>query len=40
MPSVLREISGIAFDQLNGDTLFAEQDENGKYSILNWGIAI
>src|SRR6185295_14778286 len=30
MPSVLREISGIAFDQLNGDTLFTEQDENGK----------
>ena len=30
MPSVLREISGIAFDQLNSDTLFAEQDENGK----------
>ena len=30
MPSVLREISGIAFDQLNDDTIFAEQDENGK----------
>jgi uncharacterized protein YjiK len=30
MPSVLREISGIAFDHGYPDTLYAEQDEEGK----------
>jgi uncharacterized protein YjiK len=30
MPNVLREISGITFYPLTGDTLFAEQDEDGK----------
>jgi hypothetical protein len=30
MPSDLREISGIALEKANGDTLYAEQDENGK----------
>jgi uncharacterized protein YjiK len=30
MPYVLREISGIAFNQGMNDTLYAEEDENGK----------
>jgi uncharacterized protein YjiK len=30
MPNVLREISGIAFYKETGDTLYAEQDEDGK----------
>src|ERR1700749_3183588 len=30
MPNVLREISGIAFYNVTGDTLYAEQDEEGK----------
>jgi uncharacterized protein YjiK len=30
MPNVLREISGIAFYRGTGDTLYAEQDEEGK----------
>jgi len=30
MPNVLREISGIAFYKGTGDTLYAEQDEEGK----------
>ena len=30
MPNVLREISGIAFYKGTGDTLYAEQDEDGK----------
>ena len=30
MPNVLREISGIAFYQETGDTLYTEQDEEGK----------
>lgn len=30
MPNVLREISGIAFYKETGDTLYAEQDEEGK----------
>jgi hypothetical protein len=30
MPDLLREISGIAFNQGNSDTLYAEEDENGK----------
>lgn len=30
MPNSLREISGIAFNQGNGDTIYAEQDEEGK----------
>jgi uncharacterized protein YjiK len=30
MPDVLREISGIAFNQGNSNILYAEEDENGK----------
>jgi uncharacterized protein YjiK len=30
MPNALREISGIAFNQGSGDTVYAEQDEEGK----------
>jgi hypothetical protein len=30
MPESLHEISGIAFDQGRGDTIYAEQDEEGK----------
>lgn len=30
MPTILREISGIAFSQGNPDTMYAEQDEQGK----------
>jgi len=30
MPNILREISGIAFYKATGDTLYAEQDEDGK----------
>jgi hypothetical protein len=30
MPNALREISGIAFRQGEGDTVYAEQDEDGK----------
>src|SRR4051812_16260836 len=30
MPAVLEEISGIAFNHANADTLYAEQDEEGK----------
>jgi uncharacterized protein YjiK len=30
MPDILKEISGIAFNQGNSDILYAEEDENGK----------
>src|SRR6266700_4983498 len=30
MPDVLHEISGIAFNKGNGDTIYAEQDEEGR----------
>ena len=34
MPEVLLEISGIAFNQGNNDTLYAQQDEEGKLFYL------
>lgn len=30
LPAILKEISGIAFNQGNADTIYAEQDEEGK----------
>jgi uncharacterized protein YjiK len=39
MPNVLREISGIAFNQGSGDTLYAEQDEDGKVFSFRLGDA-
>jgi len=37
MPAVLEEISGIALNQGNTDTLFAEQDEEGKLFYFHLG---
>ncbi len=37
MPDVLLEISGIAFNQGNNDTLYAQQDEDGKLFYLKLG---
>lgn len=37
MPEALHEISGIAFYQGNSDTVYAEQDENGKLFYLKPG---
>jgi SdiA-regulated len=39
MPAVLDEISGIAFNHGNADTLFAEQDEEGKLFYFHLGDA-
>ena len=39
MPNVLREISGIAFYKGTGDTLYAEQDEEGKVFRFSLGDA-
>lgn len=37
LPSVLTEVSGIAFRNGNADTLYAEQDEDGKLFYLKLG---
>jgi len=37
MPAVLEEISGIAFSKGNADTVFAEQDEEGKLFYFHLG---
>ncbi|MFT3679854.1 MAG: SdiA-regulated domain-containing protein [Ferruginibacter sp.] len=39
MPAVLEEISGIAFKNGNADTIYAEQDEDGKLFYMHWGDA-
>jgi SdiA-regulated len=39
MPSILDEISGIAFNHGNTDTIFAEQDEEGKLFYFHLGDA-
>ncbi|MEO5684628.1 MAG: SdiA-regulated family protein [Chitinophagaceae bacterium] len=39
MPSVLEEISGIAFNQGNAATIYAEQDEEGKLFYFHLGDA-
>lgn len=37
MPAVLQEISGIAFKNGNADTVYAQQDEDGKVFLLKPG---
>ncbi|TDO22802.1 SdiA-regulated domain-containing protein [Pedobacter duraquae] len=38
MPEDLLEISGIAFQGMNGKTVYSIQDEDGKLFAQNWGI--
>ncbi len=37
LPQALKEISGIAFQNGNADTIYAEQDEEGKLFYGQWG---
>ncbi len=37
LPQSLKEISGIAFQNGNADTIYAEQDEDGKLFYGGWG---
>ena len=37
LPHTLKEISGIAFQNGNADTIYAEQDEEGKLFYGTWG---
>ena len=37
LPQTLKEISGIAFQNGNADTIYAEQDEEGKLFYGRWG---
>ena len=37
MPESLLEISGLAFNNYNPDTIYAIQDEEGRLFTLNWG---